>query len=307
MRDGTGREIDYLRVSVTDRCNLRCIYCMPEAGVPCMPHSDILRLEEIHRLALLIHSVLGLRKIRVTGGEPLVRRGVVQLVSNLSSICETTLTTNGVLLPAFASDLAAAGLSRVNISLDSLRDDVIQRVTRRNVSLDTVENAIEAAKSAGLTPVKVNCVVLEGINTGEIKDMIRWAAAKGVVLRFIEHMPMEGSVCGYFSGERILREAGPVRYLLTRGTAAMYETPEGLSFGIIAPVGTDMCSACTRLRLTADGELLSCLAGGEALDLKSLLRAGVSDEVMGRKIEELVLGKPRRGQCGGVRMWRIGG
>lgn len=307
MRDGTGREIDYLRVSVTDRCNLRCIYCMPEAGVPCMPHSEILRLEEIHQLTLLVHSVLGLRKIRVTGGEPLVRRGVVQLVSKLSSICETTLTTNGFLLPAFAKDLAAAGLSRVNISLDSLRDEVIQRVTRRNVSLDTVENAIDAAKNAGLTPVKVNCVVLEGINTGEIADMIHWAAAKGVVLRFIEHMPMEGSVCGYFSGDSILREAGPVKYLHTSGTATMYETSEGLSFGIIAPVCTDMCRTCTRLRLTAEGELLSCLAGGEALDLKSLLRSGVSEDVIKKEIEELVLGKPRKGQCGGVRMWRIGG
>ncbi len=160
---------------------------------------------------------------------------------------------------------------------------MIQRVTRRNVSLDTVENAIDAAKNAGLTPVKVNCVVLEGINTGEIADMIHWAAAKGVVLRFIEHMPMEGSVCGYFSGDSILREAGPVKYLHTSGTATMYETSEGLSFGIIAPVCTDMCRTCTRLRLTAEGELLSCLAGGEALDLKSLLRSGVSEDVIKKR------------------------
>ena len=311
MKDRYGRIIDYLRVSVTDRCNLRCIYCMPEKGIPCIPHSEILRLEEIQQLVELIHKALNLRKIRVTGGEPLVRRGVVSLVKAISPLAETVMTTNGVLLPEFASDLKAAGLSRVNISLDSLKDDVIRKVTRRDVTLGMIEQAVNSAKNTGLTPVKVNCVVLDGVNTGELADMVRWAEDIGVTMRFIEHMPMTGSTCGYVPGYEILqeisRDLGPLRKSATLGTADMYTTESGTVFGLIAPVAGGMCASCTRLRLTAEGELLPCLAGGVSLDMRELLRSGAGESEMLEAVYKLVARKPHHGACGGVSMWRIGG
>ncbi len=307
MRDSHGRNIDYLRISVTDRCNLRCVYCMPETGVPMLSHDEILSLEEILSIAQLTASVIGLRKIRVTGGEPLVRKGIVSLVKGLSEIAETVLTTNGLLLPDFADSLAEAGLSRVNISLDSLNDAVIARVTRRNVTLRQIEKAIHAAKKAGLEPVKVNCVVLKGINTGELSEMVKWAGDIGVVIRFIEHMPMEGSSCQYFSGNELLRVLQPHTFMGSQGTAQLYRTPEGNVFGLIAPVCTNMCSSCTRLRLTADGDLLPCLTGGQPLHIKRMLRSGSTHEEIRREIEKLILEKPLKGRCGGVRMWRIGG
>ena len=307
MRDSHGRNIDYLRISVTDRCNLRCVYCMPETGVPMLSHDEILSLEEILSIAQLTASVIGLRKIRVTGGEPLVRKGIVSLVKGLSEIAETVLTTNGLLLPDFADSLAEAGLSRVNISLDSLNDAVIARVTRRNVTLRQIEKAIHAAQKAGLEPVKVNCVVLKGINTGELSEMVKWAGDIGVVIRFIEHMPMEGSSCQYFSGNELLRVLQPHTFMGSQGTAQLYRTPEGNVFGLIAPVCTNMCSSCTRLRLTADGDLLPCLTGGQPLHIKRMLRSGSTHEEIRREIEKLILEKPLKGRCGGVRMWRIGG
>lgn len=307
MIDAAGRNIDYLRISVTDRCNLRCVYCMPESGVPMMGHEEILTFEEIHAITMLIDSVVGLVKIRVTGGEPLIRRGVVSLVEKLSGIAETVMTTNGFLLAELAPELASAGLSRVNISLDSLKDSVLERVARRGLTLSAVEKAIEAAQAAGLEPVKVNCVVLEGINTGELADMVRWASQKDVLIRFIEHMPMQGSKCGYFSGNDVLDELGPVESLGPDGTAELYLTAEGLPFGLISPICTDMCRACTRVRLTADGLLLPCLTGGEPLDLKTMLRQGTCDKEIMEEIRKLVAAKPVKGRCGGVRMWRIGG
>jgi len=311
MRDNTGRNIDYLRVSVTDRCNLRCRYCMPESGVTRISHSEVLAMEEILALTEIIDSVLNLRKIRITGGEPLVRKGVVPLVAQLSQICETVITTNGILLPEYAEELALAGLSRVNISIDSLRDDVLRRVTRRNLSLGKIREAIAAAKRNGLGPVKVNCVALEGINTGEFAEMVQWAADEDVVIRFIEHMPMTGSICGYFPGDSILRaiesDLGPLSVLGTDGTARMYLTSRGQSFGLISPVSADLCAGCSRLRLTVDGNLLPCLAGGHPLDLRYMIRAGLDREVIAGKIAELVAKKPPKGNCGGVRMWRIGG
>lgn len=311
MKDSYGRKIDYLRVSVTDRCNLRCIYCMPESGIPQIPHSSILRLEEIEKLTCLINEALSLRKIRITGGEPLVRHGIVSLVEKISPLAETVMTTNGILLAEYASKLSSAGLSRVNISLDSLNDSVLQRVTRRNVTLRIIEDSIRASQENGLNPVKVNCVVLEGVNTGELSAMIRWSNAMGVSLRFIEHMPMTGSICGFVSRDQMLQkieaDLGSVRQLDTEGTTDIYTTDSGILFGIIAPVGGGMCSRCTRLRLTAEGELLPCLAGGDSINLRDMIRNGSSDSEMIAAVHELVKKKPHHGACGGVRMWRIGG
>ncbi len=306
MRDSYGRQIDYLRVSVTDRCNLRCIYCMPESGIPHIEHSSILRLEEIQQLVGLIHEALNLRKIRLTGGEPLVRKGIVSLVKTLSQLAETAMTTNGILLPKFASELQEAGLSRVNISIDSLKNDVIRRVTRRDVTLGMVESAIQAAKENDLNPVKLNCVVLKGVNSGELADLITWAHNMGTVMRFIEHMPMTDSQCDHVPRDRILEEV-PAEFIATEGTADMYMTPSGIKFGIIAPVAGGMCANCTRLRLTAEGELLPCLAGGESLNLGKMLRSGNSSTEMISAVHALVAKKPHHGACGGVSMWRIGG
>lgn len=311
MKDGFGRRIDYLRVSVTDRCNLRCIYCMPEAGIPQIEHSAILRLEEIQQLVELIHQALNLRKIRITGGEPLVRRGIVSLVKGIAPLAETAMTTNGILLPKFSAELHAAGLSRVNISIDSLKNQVIREVTRRDVSLEMIEEAIGSAKANCLDPVKVNCVVLKGVNSDEPSEMIKWASSMGVTMRFIEHMPMTGSVCSHVAGDEILTgiyaEHGPAEKVSTEGTAEMYVTGSGIRFGIIAPVGGGMCANCTRLRLTAEGELLPCLAGGESLDLRRMLRSGREGSEIISAVHDLVAKKPHHGACGGVSMWRIGG
>ncbi len=311
MIDGFERRIDYLRVSVTDRCNLRCVYCMPESGIPQIPHSSILRIEEIEKLVTLIDSAIGLRKIRITGGEPLVRRGITSLVQSVSAIAETVLTTNGVLLSQYAADLRAAGLSRVNISLDTLKDSVMKQITRRDVTLKIIEDAINAAKANALDPIKINCVVLDGVNTDELSDMVKWSENMGAVIRFIEHMPMTGSVGGFVSKKQILEELatyfGSVKQYSVEGTSEMYETASGHRFGIIAPVAGGMCSTCNRLRLTAEGELLPCLAGGRALQLGAMLRADTADDVMISEILKLVKEKPKFGACGGVSMWRIGG
>lgn len=311
ITDGFARKIDYLRVSVTDRCNLRCIYCMPESGVPQIPHSSILRIEEIEKLVVLIDSAIGLRKIRITGGEPLVRKGIVPLVQSISTIAETVLTTNGVLLSDYAADLKAAGLSRVNVSLDTLSDSVMQRITRRDVSLQLIEDSIRDAIANDLNPVKVNCVVLDGVNTGELSDMVEWSENQGATIRFIEHMPMTGSVCGYVSKKEILEELsgklGTATQYSVEGTAEMYKTASGHTFGMIAPVAGGMCATCTRLRLTAEGDLLPCLAGGRSLPLGTMLRSDTPDDVMVSEIVSLVKEKPEFGACGGVSMWRIGG
>ncbi|MCD4706157.1 MAG: GTP 3',8-cyclase MoaA [Candidatus Sabulitectum sp.] len=311
MKDSYGRRIDYLRVSVTDRCNLRCIYCMPESGIPHIEHSAILRLEEIQQLTGLIHQALNLRKIRITGGEPLVRRGIVSLVKGVSPLTETVMTTNGILLSEFAADLRSAGLSRVNISIDSLKDEVIRKVTRRNVTLNMIEKAIEAARNNNLNPVKVNCVVLKGVNSGELAEMVRWAERMDVTMRFIEHMPMTGSVCSHVPRDEILREIsadlGSAELIATEGTADMYVTDSGIRFGVIAPVAGGMCANCTRLRLTAEGELLPCLAGGESLNLRDMLRSGSKDSEIIKAVHDLIAKKPHHGACGGVSMWRIGG
>ena len=311
MIDGFSRKIDYLRVSVTDRCNLRCVYCMPESGVPQIPHSSILRIEEIEKLVTLINSAIDLKKIRITGGEPLVRRGIVSLVKAISPIAETVLTTNGVLLSEYAADLSKAGLSRVNISLDTLRDSVMKQITRRDITLQLIEDAVKDAKANGLDPIKINCVVLDEINTGELSSMVKWADNLGAVIRFIEHMPMTGSLGGFVPKSKMLEELsiglGSFTQYSVEGTAEMYQTTSGHKFGIIAPVAGGMCATCNRLRLTAEGELLPCLAGGRALPLGTMLRADTTDDVMVEEILQLIKEKPEFGACGGVSMWRIGG
>jgi GTP 3',8-cyclase len=312
MKDGKGRRIDYLRVSVTDRCNLRCIYCMPEEGIPLLAHSQVLKLEEILQLVEVIHRVLHLRKIRITGGEPLVRKNCEWLVERVSQLAETVMTTNGVLLADRAPGLARAGLSRVNISLDSLRDEVLQNVTRRNVTLRMIEKSIGAARANGIWPVKINCVVQKRVNQGELASMVKWAMDLGVTVRFIEHMPMEGSCSEGVEGGEIIAEIeaslGRFEPVPSENrTAELYRNAQGMEFGLIAPLWGDLCSRCTRLRLTCEGKLLPCLVSGDPLDLGVMLRQGDSPALMEEAIVSLVKSKPAKGRCEGVKMWRIGG
>ncbi len=282
--DGFGRKIDYLRLSVTDRCNLRCLYCMPGAGILQKPPAEILTFEEIVTIVKLAAG-LGIDKIKITGGEPLLRRNLPRLLTLLSSVSglqEISLTTNGVLLRRYAKELKETGLKKINISIDTLRQDKFERITRSGNALEQVLKGIDAAKSQGFL-VKLNVVVLRGTNDDEILDFARFAQEKNVVLRFIELMPMaqgfETSRELFVSCDEIkeslelLGTLSPVDINLGNGPARYYKiegTP--LIVGFISPISRKFCSDCNRLRLTADGLLIPCLGGKSALDVKSHLR-----------------------------------
>lgn len=291
--DTFGRVADDLRISVTDRCNLRCMYCMPADGLPWLPRKELLTFEEITRLARIFVG-LGVRTIRITGGEPLVRHGLVDLVGMLAEVDprpELALTTNGVLLSEWAGPLASAGLDRVNVSVDSLRPDRNLEITRRP-DLERTLAGLEAACDAGLTPVKVNCVVIRGTNDDEIADFATWAEEHGYQVRFIEYMPLDAD--GRWDGtevvgrDRILAAIEPVHPIeaVTRGRAPAEryryrDRPDdgapGSEIGIIPSVTTPFCSTCDRVRLTADGRMRNCLFSVDEVDLRALLRDGGTD------------------------------
>lgn len=281
LRDTFGRRIHYLRISVTDRCNLRCIYCMPEEGVPWKPHSEILSYEEIGMVAR-VGAGMGINKLRLTGGEPLVRAQLERLVEKLATletVDDICLTTNGTLLASRASDLAQAGLTRVNVSLDSLRAERYRQITRRG-EIGDVFNGIEAAKRAGLDPVKVNMVVMRGVNDDEVVDFARMTRDEGWHVRFIELMPFAepgGLVptaevqrrlesLGALERCRTIRGNGPARYFRFAGAHG--------SVGFISPMTEHVCSRCNRLRLSSDGKLHPCLLSNSHVDLKAVLRQG---------------------------------
>lgn len=314
MKDSKGREIDYLRLSVTDRCNLRCIYCMPEEGVPLVSHDDVLSVNETIRLAGIIMKAAGISKVRITGGEPLVRKGVLDIVSGISDLLpgELVLTTNGLLMGDMATQLVEAGIERVNFSLDSLRDERIRRISRRNVSLKIIENAIASAFDAGFGPVKVNCVIMRNINDDEIAEFIRWSGKTGVTVRFIEHMPSILSGDVFVSRDEIIERASVLGKIVRKddiGTAGIYTAEDtGLTFGIIAPFSDSMCSSCSRIRLSARGILYTCLAAAEGVSLIELLRGDSCDETISKLVRETVMRKPdSHGGCVHAKMWRIGG
>ena len=304
-QDSFCRPINYLRVSVTDRCNLRCIYCMPEQGIPQKQHADILRYEEIERL-VRIAAGLGIHKVRLTGGEPLVRPDLQELVAMLARIPgvdDLSLTTNGILLAPLAASLAAAGLQRVNVSLDSLRGERFSAITRRG-RLEDVLAGLEAAHAAGLSPVKINMVVMRGVNDDEVIDFARRTLEDGWHVRFIEVMPLgEGSGVranrGYVPASEIrhaieaafgaLEPAkqdplGPARYWRLEGAPG--------TIGFITPISEHFCHHCNRLRLTADGHLLPCLMSGRELDLKAPMRLGADDEALRQLFLEAISAKP---------------
>ncbi|MBI2915087.1 MAG: GTP 3',8-cyclase MoaA [Firmicutes bacterium] len=307
--DRFGRRIDYLRISVTDRCNLRCIYCMPPEGVPAKSHSEILTLEEIARIARAA-AMCGMTRIRITGGEPLVRKGLTSLIRELSAIHgieDLALTTNGMLLPAVARGLAESGLQRVNVSLDTLKRDRFRRITRLG-DVDGVLRGIDAAFEAGLRPVKLNVVAMRGWNEDEILDFARLTLERSLHVRFIELMPI-GECLPWARRELVpcqeIQERlrafdptfapAPAAHTARGGGPAVYYSFAGAlgTVGFIAASSGHFCQSCNRLRLTADGRLGPCLFSMEGLDLRTLVRdRSVRDEDLCYAIRQAIDRKP---------------
>lgn len=285
--DRFGRTIDYLRISITDRCNLRCTYCMPEAGVQLSPKEALLTFEEIWRVAAAARRS-GFRKFRVTGGEPLVVKGVLTFLAGLTKAVDgatVCLTTNAVYLESQVHELRKAGVSRLNISLDTVDRRRFQRLTRRD-ALDRVLAGLEAAMGAGFERVKVNAVIVPGVNEDDLIPMVRLAKCHDLDVRFIEQMPLDGEPDGGFLGaDEILRRIGQTfplesSQLEDRRDAAqrMFRSPSLRGrVGVIAPRSTKFCSSCNRMRLTPEGELKGCLLSEGTLDIRTALREGASD------------------------------
>lgn len=301
MRDGFGRTIDYLRLSVTDRCNLRCVYCLPEAAARFVPGPDLLSDDEIVTLAGAF-ARLGTSKIRITGGEPLVRPGLPGLVRRLRAlpgIEDLSLSTNGVLLAGLAGELKAAGLSRVNVSLDTLDPGRFGRIARFG-SLSSVLAGVEAALEAGLAPVKLNVVVARGMNEDEVPDFAALTGDKPLHVRFIELMPMGET--GFFTPERrvplaaMMAAAGPLEPAsapLGHGPARYYRRPGAAgTIGFISALSCGFCGSCNRVRLSSTGTLIPCLDGEDGVDLRTPLRAGAGTEELMGLIKGAVRAKP---------------
>jgi cyclic pyranopterin phosphate synthase len=291
MKDQFGRSIEYLRISVTDRCNFRCVYCMPAEGLAWLPKQEILSYEEITEVVRQL-APLGLRRLRITGGEPTIRPDLPQLIAMLRAVDgieDIALSTNGAKLPAMAADLKAAGLDRVNISADSLRQDRIVAIARRDLKFEPVA-AFEAALAAGLEPVKVNVVVMRGLNDDEVEDFARLTLTLPIHVRFIELMPVGEMAhltdAHIVPSEDVLarvatlgpleaaggpaRGNGPAKYYRLQGAAG--------SVGVITPMTHTYCGDCNRVRLTADGRLRTCLYGDHEVNLREPLRAGLGLE-----------------------------
>ncbi len=299
--DNYGRKINYLRLSVTDRCNMRCSYCMPETGVPKLGHADILSYEQLFLLAQAAIS-LGIEKIRVTGGEPLVRKGVIDFLarlSDLSGLKQLVLTTNGLLLPEMAGDLQRAGVQRLNISLDSLRPEVFAKVTRRD-DLDKVLAGIAAAEQVGL-PIKINMVAMRGINDAELDDFAAMTLERNCSVRFIEYMPAikaDNWQQLVIPGEEILTRLAekfsyaPVVKGELAGPARDYKIDGAQgTIGVITALSGHFCQDCNRIRITATGKARSCLFSDHEDDLAAMLAAGNMAAIQ-KALAVLVAAKP---------------
>jgi cyclic pyranopterin phosphate synthase len=296
--DPFGRVVRDLRISVTDRCNFRCTYCMPEEGMQWMPRSEILTFEEIERLARICVDRYGFGGIRLTGGEPTVRAHLTTLVAKLAALgVDVAMTTNGATLRNCAHDLREAGLNRINISLDTLDREKFFRMTRRD-EFDNVLLGIEAAKSADFTPVKINAVIERGANDDEIVDLARFGRDEGIEVRFIEFMPLDASdewqrsqVVGQDEIVAILSEVWPLELVPARGAAPAdrwrYRDGGG-TVGVIPTVTKPFCGDCDRVRLTADGQFRTCLFATDEFDLRAALRAGETDEEIAERIHAAV-------------------
>lgn len=299
------RVINYLRISITDRCNLRCMYCMPEDGIDFIPHESILRYEEIlHIVRLAVQK--GIRKIRLTGGEPLVRKGFLEFLkelNNIEGLKETTLTTNGVLLKELAAGIKECGVKRLNISLDSLKRERFAHITGRDM-FDQVWEGIQEAERLGFEPIKINIVAMKGINDDEIQDFAGLTMTKPYHVRFIEHMPV-GEDNGWKSENfisvleiyNIIHRLGELRPVSGRnlldGPAQRFKLDGAKGeIGLIGALSNHFCSICNRLRLTADGHIRSCLFSDEEIDIKAPLRNNEGDEKILSLIDTAIKNKP---------------
>lgn len=319
MIDSVGRTIDYLRVSLTDRCNLRCIYCMPEQGIELQPRESILRFYEVTRI-IEAFSTLGIKKVRFTGGEPLILKGIEELIhetNKLQGIEDISITTNGILLFDMAEKLKRAGLKRVNISLDSLREDRYRQITRGG-DIHKVFKAIERCLEIGITPIKLNVVLIKGINDDEIIDFINLTKERPIEVRFIELMPMgqgrELFEKGYISYEEVLK-GFPELKPLPKGehqVASLYKLPNSKgTVGFITPMSCKFCNGCNRIRLTASGTIKPCLHSEEEIDIKGLIN---QKDLLLQAIKSAIYNKPlehhldEEGESKSLRpMYQIGG
>jgi cyclic pyranopterin phosphate synthase len=311
LRDSFGRTVRDLRISITDRCNFRCTYCMPEEGMQWLPRSEVLTFEEIERLATIFVERFEVDGLRLTGGEPTVRAHLPVLVQKLARLRlpshaesplagkapDLSLTTNGATLRLVAHELRQAGLDRVNISLDTIRADRFLEMTRRD-ELHRVLDGIEAAKEAGFSPVKINAVIERGVNDDEIVDLAEFGRAAGVEVRFIEFMPLDAS--GGWGREKVVTQdeivaaidaVHPLEPVPARGAAPAdrwrYVDGAGM-VGVIPTVSHPFCGDCDRVRLTADGQFRTCLFATDEFDLRALLRGGASDDALAAEITRAV-------------------
>ena len=302
LHDKFGRQITDLRISVTDRCNFRCVYCRSADPENYRDHDKILSWTELDRLGRVFLS-LGIRKIRITGGEPLVRHGVEEYIARLHAwgVEDLSMTTNGHLLAERCERLMRAGLRRINISLDSLHREKFERITRTK-SFDTVMNGIEAVQKSRLAPAKVNAVLVRGLNDDEVEDFAAFARERGVIMRFIEFMPLDAD--RHWTRDLVVPAAEIYRRIHARWplvqipherseTARKYRFADGApgEIGLIAPVTQPFCGYCSRIRLTADGKLRTCLFSKDDHDLRGLLREGAADEDLAAYISSVVTEK----------------
>lgn len=305
LLDNYNRKINYLRVSVTDLCNLRCMYCMPNAGIPKLPHREILTYEEIQRI-VRVATRKGVSKVRITGGEPLVRKNIIYFIQELANtpgIGDISLTTNGVLLYSLAQELYNAGIRRINVSIDTLERRKYRKFTGRDY-FHKVWKGIERVEELGFRPIKLNVVVMRGINDNEIQDFARLTLNKSYHVRFIELMPIgpqgiwhaERFVSGSEVKSRIrsLGELIPIRHQKFDGPAKRFRLGFARGeIGLVTPLSDPFCSTCNKLRLTADGKLRSCLLSDDEIDLKGPVRNGCSDEELGDLLVFAIADKPK--------------
>lgn len=306
--DPFGRRINYLRVSVTDRCNYRCFYCMPPEGVEWRRQRDILSHEEMARL-IRIFVEMGVENVRLTGGEPLVRRNLmalVRMIGTIPGIRDISMSTNAHLLERFAEEMRTAGVSRVNISLDSLKPELFKEITRGG-DLAAVIRGIDTALAVGLTPVKLNMVVMKGLNDGEIEAMVDFAVERGADLRFIETMPVGAAgsegVDYYYPADQILErirarfgaDLVPVGTTKGAGPARYYQVGDGpVRIGVITAMSRHFCETCNRVRLTAKGDLVFCLGKDDFVPLRDLVRSEASDDELKDALIDAIARKPMK-------------
>jgi len=303
LLDRFGREVKDLRISVTDRCNFRCSYCLPEEGIAWLPREELLTFEEIARLARVLVAGFGVGSIRLTGGEPTVRADLYRLVELLNELrplaadgLDLSMTTNGVALPLLADRLRSAGLDRVNISLDTLRADRFRTITKRD-QFSRVLEGIQAAKEVGFDPIKINVVAMRGINDDEVVDFAAWGRREGVEVRFIEFMPLDASgawdLSMVVSADEIVREIDsvfPIEAIArTSAPATSYRFRDGSgTIGVIPTVTKPFCDDCDRIRLTADGKIRTCLFALEEHDLRASIRSGATDDELAGQLQRIV-------------------